>query len=346
MMLNFCTLFDSNYLSRGLAMYYSLMKHCAKSNLYVICLDDKLYNYLTEYKLDRIIVVHIKEVEENYKELYIAKQNRSYVEYIFTLSPFIALYILERFPEIKMITTLDADIYFFSDPSVLFTDLDSFSLAITPHRFKSNLKYREKYGIYNVSFQTFKNDKIALECLKKWKEECLDWCYDRYENNKFADQKYLDDWPTLYPMVKEYDKGAGVASWNIKELDISINKNGIIFIKDEPLIFYHFHGVRNISHNWLAIGLNEYRVFQRNKLIKHIYSQYINTLSELNKELSNNNITRGTHPRLGKLIFNVFLADLYYYKNGKLIRIINLNLFRSIYSHLRQFITYGKANRS
>ena len=125
-MLNFCTLFDSNYLSRGLAMYKSLIRYCPTANLYIICLDDKLYNYLDQENYPNIIPFSLKEVEASFDELQIAKQNRTYVEYIFTLSPIIALFIFKRFPHLKMVTTLDADIYFFSDPSVLFHDSDSF----------------------------------------------------------------------------------------------------------------------------------------------------------------------------------------------------------------------------
>ena len=91
-MLNFCTLFDSNYLTRGLAMYYSLIKHCPDSNLFIVCLDDKLYDYLNRAQLNKITIIQLCEVEAHFPDLAIAKQNRTYVEYIFTLSPAIALY--------------------------------------------------------------------------------------------------------------------------------------------------------------------------------------------------------------------------------------------------------------
>jgi hypothetical protein len=45
-MLNFCTLFDSNYLSRGLALFESLKKTETNFHLYVVAFDNECYDYL------------------------------------------------------------------------------------------------------------------------------------------------------------------------------------------------------------------------------------------------------------------------------------------------------------
>ena len=47
-MLNFCTLFDSYYLDKGLALYHSLCKATDDFDLYVFCFDEKSYEILTE----------------------------------------------------------------------------------------------------------------------------------------------------------------------------------------------------------------------------------------------------------------------------------------------------------
>ena len=44
--LNFCTLFDSYYLDKGLALYLSLKKVCDNFRLYVFCFDDVAFQIL------------------------------------------------------------------------------------------------------------------------------------------------------------------------------------------------------------------------------------------------------------------------------------------------------------
>jgi len=335
-MLNFATIFDSNYLSRGLAMYNSLVMFCPSAKLFIICLDDSLFTYLILKNHPNITPISLKDVEIKYEELGLIKQSRSYVEYIFTLSPFIALYILEKFPEINLITTLDADILFFSDPSVLFNDIESFSIAITPHRFNKYINFLEKYGKYNVSFQSFKNDNIGISCLTKWKSDCINWCFDRYENERFADQKYLDEWPTLYSSLKEFPYGAGVAPWNIRDKDVSLDDNGQILFKNESLVYFHFHGLRNIYSDMYSLGLYEYGVIRRKKIIKYIYLNYIEYLSKVKNDFPQNQIIRGMHSGLGRFIFTFFLADLYYYRKRQLMHIYNMNIFRSIFIYFKK----------
>ena len=50
-MYSFCTLFDSNYLTRGLAMYESLKKYSDDFYLYIFAFDDKSYELLVNLNL-------------------------------------------------------------------------------------------------------------------------------------------------------------------------------------------------------------------------------------------------------------------------------------------------------
>jgi len=76
----------------------------------------------------------------------------------------------------------------------------------------------------------------------------LEWCYNRQEEGKFGDQKYLDDWCTRFEGIHELQHlGGGVAPWNMQQYTF-MNKGGKVYgienstKKTFSIVFYHFHG--------------------------------------------------------------------------------------------------------
>ena len=65
------------------------------------------------------------------------------------------------------------------------------SILLTKHRYSPQYNKELKAGKYCVQFVTFKNDARALEALIWWRDRCLEWCYNRFEDGKFGDQLYL-----------------------------------------------------------------------------------------------------------------------------------------------------------
>ena len=65
-------------------------------------------------------------------------------------------------------------------------------------------------------------DDVGKKCLHEWMQQCLEWCFDRYEDGKFADQKYLDSWPEKFKnhLVISKNLGVGIAPWNIQDENI------------------------------------------------------------------------------------------------------------------------------
>jgi hypothetical protein len=211
----FCTYFDRHYLPRGLALYRSLREHCPEFRLWVLCMDGDTHSALAQLGLPGVQPIALRDFERDDEPLLSAKQNRSQVEYYFTCTPSLPLYILDRWPEVDLVTYLDADLFFFANPVPLFDELGEGSIAIIGHRFPTYLRSKERYGIYNVSWLTFRRDESSLDCLHWWRERCIEWCYDREEDGRFADQKYLDDWPTRFQNVVVLEhKGANLAPWN------------------------------------------------------------------------------------------------------------------------------------
>jgi len=244
MMLNFCTLFNTFYLSRGLAMYNSLLRNCKDFHLYIFPFDDACYDVLNKMNLKHVTLVSLKEFED--PDLLRVKPTRSFGEYCWTSTSSTILYVLKNY-NVPSCTYIDADLYFFSDPKPLIDEIGDKSVIITEHNYTKEFDQSEKSGKYCVQFVYFKNDENGLIALSWWRDKCIDWCFNRTEDGKFGDQKYLDDWTTRFKGIHELQNlGGGLAPWNIQQFEISEkNKiktaNQISTNKFYDVIFYHFH---------------------------------------------------------------------------------------------------------
>ena len=64
--MNYCTYFDKNYLSRGLALYQSLKKHSKKKfKLHIIAFDYFTYNFFKKNYFKYITCVYYKDFEDS-----------------------------------------------------------------------------------------------------------------------------------------------------------------------------------------------------------------------------------------------------------------------------------------
>ena len=241
----FCTLFDINYLPRGLVLYRSLERHCTDFWLRVFCMDTQTKEILDGLELPRLIAIGLDELEAHDRELLAVKPTRTQVEYCWTATPAVCAYALETEPELEAITYLDADLMFFRDPEPIWQELGDDSVLIVPHRYAPQWQaHEETSGTYNVEFMTFRRDERGLGVLEWWRERCLEWCYFRFEDGKMGDQKYLDDWPERFAGVHVLEHpGGGLAPWNVDKYELA-RQNGSVFVDDRELVFYHYHSLR------------------------------------------------------------------------------------------------------
>ena len=275
---HFCTYFDQNYLPRGLALYESLRKHCPDFKLWILCMDQTACEILSKLKLPYIQPIPLEEFEKNDEELLRAKKTRSRIEYYFTCTPSLPLYIFKHYDDVNLITYLDADLFFFADPTPLFDELKSNSIAIIGHRFPARIRELEKYGIYNVGWLSFRRDETGMECLSWWRKLCLEWCYDHVEEERFADQKYLNRFPERFghKIIMQH-KGANVAPWNIENYHLHA-VGTTVYVDEQPLIFFHFQGFKQITSCVYDWGLWPYDIRMSQTLLDNIYFPYIRTL--------------------------------------------------------------------
>jgi len=271
---HFCTYFDRQYLSRGLALRGSLARHCPAFRLWALCMDDVSYDVLSRMRLPGLEPIALEELEAYDRPLAAVKPHRERLEYYFTCTPSLPGFLFERQPEIDLLTYLDADLFFFDSPEPIFDELRPASIGIIEHRFPPHLRDWGRYGIYNVGWVSFRRDAAGQECLRWWRERCIEWCYDRCEDGRFADQKYLDDWPDRFRnVVSLRHGGANVAPWNVMQYCVESVK-GRAHIDGTPLIFYHFHGFRRRSRWVYDTSLSHYGAGAGRALRGRVYRPY------------------------------------------------------------------------
>jgi hypothetical protein len=253
----FCTLFDSNYLIKAVAMYRSLERVASPFRLTAFCFDEEAERILARMNLEHLDIVPLRELEAHDPALLSTKGDRTPVEYCWTATPALPRFMLETRPALDEITYLDADLLFFDSPEGLFEEMGEDSVLITPHRFSPEYARHVESGIYNVQFMTFRRDPRGLEALHWWHDRCIEWCYYRLEDGKLGDQKYLDDWPERFEGVHVLQhKGGGLAPWNCSQYAI-VKRRGQIWVDDTPLVFFHYHRVRMRDggrHDWHPPG--------------------------------------------------------------------------------------------
>lgn len=316
-MLNFCTLFDSGYLLRGIAMYESLKKYCDDFHLYIFAFNDKSYSILKKLNLSKVTVISLSEFED--KELLKVKPSRSWTEYCWTCASSTIFYVLKKY-KIDACTYLDADIYFFASPKVLIDELGSDSVLITEHRYTPVYDQSNTSGKYCVQFITFRNDERGLKALKWWRNKCIDWCYARIEANKFGDQKYLDDWTTKFKGVHILQYlGGGVAPWNVQQYEFVRIKNQIvgrekITEKKFKLIFYHFH-TANIYKIFGSLKIIASKSYYIKRIIKKlIYQEYLNSIKSIKQRIEKLNYNLGPNFRgIIDYLYRYFIRNPYIY---------------------------------
>lgn len=243
----YCTYFDSNYMARALVLHDSLLKWSGSVRLFALCLDDRSFKSVERLGMPTLVPISFRTLEAADPDLARVRPSRSLVEYYYTCGPSFLLYLLAAHPEIDLLTHVDADMCFFASPEPVFQELAGSSTGITEHRFSKRHEARLKFGRFNVGWLSFRNDHNGRACIEWWRERCIEWCYERFDNDRYADQKYLDDWPARFGKVCVIQhKGVNVAPWNVGRYSIREAENRV-WIEDQPLICFHFHGFKRLS---------------------------------------------------------------------------------------------------
>jgi hypothetical protein len=281
---HFCTLFDRNYIDRGLALHRSLLAHCADFTLHVLCLDASTLGALTALALPRTQLVSMDALVRADPDLEVCK-SRKPAEFYFTCKPVLLRYLLDRNEGVSRLDYLDSDLYFFSEPSALEAEYAGSSVALSPHRFDAANADRTRYGRFNAGWVSIGSDGEARRFVEWWRERCIEWCSLTVEETRFGDQKYLDRVPALFRRtVVVSHPGANLAPWNIGGCRIEAAEGGVR-VEGRPLVFFHFHGTKRMVFNLYESGLHDYGVALTSAIRQGIYRPYVAQLAACDRQL-------------------------------------------------------------
>lgn len=276
----YCTYFDHNYLPRGLALHGSLQRHAPGAALWVLCLSDACYEALIALDLPDLVPVRLADFEAANPDVAATRPSRSLIEYFFTCSPAWILFVLQNAANAEWVTYLDSDLFFFASPDPIYEEMKDAAFGIIPHRFAQGLEDQRRFGLYNVGWVSVRRRDDGLSALRWWRERCIEWCYDRVEGDRFADQRYLDRLPEMFGGVHVISHlGANLAPWNFADYQLKWNNDGVEIEGRYPLLFFHFYGVKHIGGYYF----NGHRLYKAPfpGLMKHkLYVPYTTALGE------------------------------------------------------------------
>jgi len=288
----FCTLFDSNYLDKGLALYCSMKKHIPVFQLYIFAFDSRCFEVLSDLSLKNTIVISVEDIMN--EQLERIKKERTRGEFCWTCTSTVIEHVLLKYNE-KICTYIDADIFFFADPMSIIQEIldNQCSVGLVEHKFERDDKYGKEIfrnGRYCIQFNTFLNNEEGRKVLSDWKKDCLQWCYGRREDGRFGDQKYPDKWKQKYSCVHvSQNSGAGIAPWNLHVYTNVRKENEKIRLqfrkKTFQVIFYHYEGMQYLGMHRIYLNLWKYSKTGTGKKVRLLYGTYFALIEQIREML-------------------------------------------------------------
>lgn len=289
---HYVTCFDHHFLLQGLALQESLQRHQPDSFLWVIALDETVERQLAQLQLPQMAVLPLWALET--PELLAAKRNRSWPEYIYTLTPFTFDFVFARDATVPRVTYVDADVYFFRSPNGLLRELETSGgeILITPHGFPPEREaMAAEFGRFCVQFLTMGRGLRSAEARRRWQEQCLASCSTGPEQRGkiYGDQMYLDDWPETYgDLVHVTTRPTEMLGpWNVDHYQA---REG----SEHRPVLYHFHSFRIFHPRWIQLcgGYNP-------PAAAPFYARYLETLDGIDRRLAERGIGRSCVPFSG-----------------------------------------------
>lgn len=263
---HFVSNFNLRFLPQGLALYRSMVRHIDEFMFWVVCMDQECFDALQKLSLPFICPINFAAQEtEAYKAL---RAQRTIAEYCWTVNPLNPKLVFLADKSVSEVTYIDADMWFLHSPESIFEEFkhSGRSALLTEHGYLPQYDQSNTSGHYCAQWITYRR-KDAEPMRRWWEERCFEWCFHRYENGKFGDQKYLEQWQALFPDQVHVLRNPRLilAPWNAE--DGRLNE----------AIAHHFHGLRVVDQNHYCLKAG-YQVSDQMELT--VYQPYLQDLRQ------------------------------------------------------------------
>jgi len=283
--INFITYFTKEFLIQGTVAIESFIKFHQDSSGFIICLDKTSVDYLRRKKYGKKIKIYeLKElpsINRMYKKFLLT---RTFAESIISIKPILINEFIKQIPANDSIVYFDADMFFFDSLSRVKSVIKNGELVLSEHLFPKSMEGSQIYGIYNGGFVIFKNSKKSIAVLQIWKKLCIEWCELSLYQNKFADQKYLEQFVFFDGVKVIRDPGINNGQYYFREhREIRFYKSENLFFLDNfTLICFHFHGIA-IHKNFISTGFNRYGLIR--KPLTVLFRVYLPYMRSIKREI-------------------------------------------------------------
>ena len=276
----FCSVMSGQYSYQGVVLYNSIKKYDEYFKIFYLCIDNLAYEIFSALKLENVILIKAEEIESYFTELKEAKTNRAINEYAWTLKSSEMLYIFDKYEEVDRLIWLDGDIQMLANPQTIYDEWGSKSIILTEQYYTGwHEPLIKTYGRFQAGFIGFCRTNEGLECLRWWQRKCIEWCYVRFEEGRWADQKYLDIVPEEFPntcIVKSLGINMTpfvLYRFNFEDEKYIEAKSDGLYINNVKVVLFHYYGYKYIDDS--TFDLCSYWMKYSSNTIESLYIPYI-----------------------------------------------------------------------
>lgn len=268
-----------NYLPRARILAKTLKQHSVDSHITLILNDLPPGNfYYNDEPFDEIIQVQELLIRDIYGWIF----KHDIMELNTAVKGIALKHLIDKF-NFEYYFYFDPDCYIQQDINSIIKLLDEDkSIGLTPHICTPEDSAEGvldteisclKHGIYNLGFLAVKNDNNGRVFVDWWADRLLKHCYNEPERGLFTDQRWVDLAPAIFDFIQILKQPElNVASWNFNSRKSHITNNEL-YVNDRKMVFYHFSGITNGSHENIRLKYqsdsNAYKIFEDkyNKLL-------------------------------------------------------------------------------